>query len=80
MQSTNAKFVVGFQKLARFYKKFIGSDLQTTVIGEAGCFVNKIPTIIGKEFSGPEFPCMSSISPVRILTEKKMTVEFLKNA
>ena len=64
-----------FQKLTVFcrkstkIKKSIGLDLQTTVIGEAGGFVNKIPTIIGKEFSGPEFPCMSSISPVRILTE-----------
>ena len=36
--------------------------------------MNGIPTVIGKKF-----PCMSSISSVRILTEKKMTAEFLKN-
>ena len=55
MLSTNAKFVVGFQKLARFYKKFIGSDLQTTVIGEAGGFVNEILTVTDKEFLRSEF-------------------------
>ena len=37
--------------------------------------MNEIPTVFGKEF-----PCMSSISPVRILTENEMAAEFLKTS
>ena len=46
------------------------SNKPCTVIGEASCFVNEIPTVIGKEFP--------AISSVRILTEKEIPPEFLK--
>ena len=48
------------------------SNKPCTVIGEASCFVNEIPTVIGKEFP--------AISSVRILTEKEMAPEFLKTS